>query len=98
MILFIIAKMLEEGAGYYCLLQEALFMAVYNDDADMADYFLGAGADANGDTWFGRRFYPPLLEAVRQRNKPIAELLMDYGAVKGMDYVETKALMAGIDY
>ena len=43
MVLFIIAKMLEEGADYYCLLQEALFTAVYNDDADMAEYFLGAG-------------------------------------------------------
>jgi hypothetical protein len=39
-----------------------------------------------------------VLEAVRQHNKPIAEILLDYGATKGKDSVELKALLAGVNY
>ncbi len=98
MILYMMSKLVDAGFDHHCLMQEALFSAICNEDPVNVQILLETGADPDGDTWFGRRFYPPLLEAVRQRNKPIAELLMDYGAVKGMDYVETKALMAGIDY
>ncbi len=88
----------DAGFDYDCLIQEALFTAICIEDAELAGFFLETGADPDGDTWHGRRFYPPLLEAVRQHRKPIAEILLDYGAGKGKDCVELKALMAGLDY
>ena len=80
------------------LMQEALFTAIFNDDPEQVALLLESGADPDGDTWHGHRFYPPLLEAVRQHNKPIAELLLEFGAIKGKECVELKCLLAGQDY
>ena len=59
---------------------------------------LDSGAEPDGDAWHGHRFHPPLMEAVRQHNKQIAELLLEYGAIKGKDCVEMKCLLVGEDY
>ncbi len=98
MILYMFTKLIDAGFDYDCLIQEALFTAIYIEDAELVALCLENGADPDGDTWHGRRFYPPLMEAVRQHNKEIAEILLDYGAVKGKDCVELAALLAGIDY
>ncbi|MBO6002572.1 MAG: ankyrin repeat domain-containing protein, partial [Mailhella sp.] len=98
MILYMMTKLVDAGFDYDCLIQEALFTAIYIEDAELTVFFLETGADPDGDTWHGHRFHPPLLEAVRQHNKPIAEILLDYGATKGKDSVELKALLAGVNY
>ncbi len=98
MILYMLAKLVDARFDYYSLIQEALFTAIYNDDPVNVQLLLEIGdVDPDGDTWHGRRFYPPLLEAVRQHNKEIAELLLDYGAVKGKDSAELKCLLNGTD-
>ena len=98
MIIYMMAKLVEAGFDYHGLMQEALFTAIFNDDPEQVAILLESGADPDGDTWHGHRFYPPLLEAVRQHNKPIAELLMEFGAIKGKECVELKCLLAGQDY
>ena len=98
MILYMMSRLADAGLDCYSLIQEALFTSIYIEDAELVALFLENGADPDGDTWHGRKFYPPLLEAVRQHNKPIAEILLDYGATKGKDCVELKALLTGLDY
>ncbi|MBR6299547.1 MAG: hypothetical protein IKR36_01465 [Clostridia bacterium] len=98
MILYMMSKLVDAGFDHHCLMQEALFSAICNEDPVNVQILLETGADPDGDTWHGRRFYPPLMEAVRQHNKEIAELLLDYGAVKGKDSAELKCLLNGIDY
>ncbi len=93
-ILFMMARMVEEGADYHSLLQEALFTAIRNENLELTRLILESGANPNGDTWHGRRFYPPLLEAVRVGNKKIAELLIEYGAKNAKGSVEVEMMMA----
>ena len=92
------SKFVDAGYDYFSLIQEDLFTAIYIEDVALVAMCLENSADPVGNTWHGRRFYPPLLEAVRQHNKEIAELLLDYGAVKGKDSAELKCLLNGTDY
>ncbi|MBO4317429.1 MAG: ankyrin repeat domain-containing protein [Mailhella sp.] len=98
MILYMTAKLVEAGFDYHSLMQEALFTAVYMEDPVQVQILLDTGVDPDVDTWHGHRFHPSLLEAVRQHNKQIAELLIEYEAIKGEDCVELKCLLAGEDY
>ena len=43
---------------------------------------MSCGADPDGDSWNGKKFYAPLLVAASRQDKAMAELLLAYGAEK----------------
>jgi hypothetical protein len=56
---------------------------------------LSCGADPDGDSWGGKKFYAPLLVAASRQDKAMAELLLAYGAEEGKESAMVKALLAG---
>ena len=56
---------------------------------------MSCGADPDGDSWGGKKFYAPLLVAASRQDKAMAELLLAYGAEEGRDSAMVQELLAG---
>jgi len=93
--MYVLSKMIEAGAEVHNLFQESLFICCFDGKHEFAELLLSCGADPDGDSWGGKKFYAPLLVAASRQDKAMAELLLAYGAEEGRDSAMVRALLAG---
>jgi ankyrin repeat protein len=93
MLVFVLEAMIAAGARKEELLKECLWMAVCDHNYSFVEGLLMLGVSPDTDGWNGKKFYPPLLQAARLRDKKMVELLLNYGATVAADSFMVKSVL-----
>ncbi len=93
MLAFVLEKMAAAGAKKEELLKECLWIAVCDHNYTFVEGLLRYGVDPNTDGWNGKKFFAPILEAARRRDKKMVALLLKYGATVAKDSYMVKKVL-----
>jgi hypothetical protein len=93
MLSFVLKEMMKNGAEKDDLYKECLWVGVCDRHYNLVEGLLMYGISPDMDGWAGKKYYVPILEAARLRDKKMVELLLKYGATMAKDsYMVQRAL------
>ncbi len=95
MLAFVLEEMAAAGAKKEELLKECLWIAVCDHNYNMVEGLLMFGISPDIDGWNGKKFYVPILQAAKLRDKKMVELLLKYGASVAKDSYMVQLALAG---
>ena len=93
MLSFVLKEMMKNGAEKDDLYKECLWVAVCDHNYNMVEGLLMYGISPDMDEWNGKKFFVPILQAAKLRDKMMVELFLKYGATVAKDsYMVQRAL------
>ena len=75
-------------------MKECLWITVFDYNYNMVEGLLMYGISPDIDSWNGKKFYVPILEASKLRDREMVELLLKYGATVAADSFTVKNVLA----